>query len=190
MSDDGLQLQLDLLIYSDALACEQLVSGSVDRSARRVPTDPALQPSAATIARFRRKVIETPTCHWFIGAVSDGYGRVCFRSGNKQRTMLAHRFALLAAGYTLADSLIGEHECNETLCVRVHPRHLHVGTQTTNISYAVALGRHRGPLPGNIDPRGRHGRACAIRDSLRDGYDAQRLGEAMRWSSAVTETLF
>lgn len=68
--------------------------------------------------------------------------------------------------------------CNETLCVRVHPDHAHAGTQTANLRYAVSLGRHRGSRPGNIDPRGRHHRALAIRAALADGYDPIRLSHA------------
>ncbi len=62
--------------------------------------------------------------------------------------------------------------------MRVHPDHLHAGTQSTNLRYAVALGRCRGSFPGNGDPRGRHARALAIRSALADGYDPLRLAVA------------
>lgn len=52
------------------------------------------------------------------------------------------------------------------------------GSQSNNLRYAVALGRHRGPHPGNIDPRGRDNRALAIRAALAGGYDPLRLATA------------
>ena len=100
--------------------------------------------------------------------------------------MPAHRFALWLAGVELPDGMVGEHGCDETLCVRVHPRHLRVATQSDNLAHAVAVGRHRGPRPGDVDPRGRVGRALAIRTALRDGYDPDRLADAMTWPAATT----
>jgi len=95
-----------------------------------------------------------------------------------RRTLSAHRFALLLTAGTLDHHTFGEHHCNETLCVRVDPTHLHPGTQSANLRYAVSLGRHRGCLPTDIDPRGRHGRAHAIRAALTGGYDPLRLAAA------------
>jgi len=83
-----------------------------------------------------------------------------------------------------------QHGCNETLCVRVHPDHAHAGTQTANLRYAVSLGRHRGSRPGNIDPRGRHHRALAIRAALADGYDPIRLSHARENALLATVPLF
>ncbi len=48
----------------------------------------------------------------------------------ERRTLSAHRFALLLAAGTLDHQTFGEHHCNETLCVRVDPTHLHPGTQS------------------------------------------------------------
>ncbi|WP_280491579.1 hypothetical protein [Nocardia asiatica] len=125
-----------------------------------VPTDRELLPRAENIAQFWAKVVITPDCWFWTGAISDGYGRVTFQSGNMQRTMHAHLFALMISGAPMTDGQIGEHACNETICVRVDPNHLHPGTQDRNIQYAVALGRHRGPRPGAVDPRGTAGAGC------------------------------
>jgi len=103
-----------------------------------------------------------------------------------RRTLSAHRFALLLAAGTLDHHTFGEHHCNETLCVRVAPTHLHPGTQSANLRYAVSLGRHRGCLPTDIDPRGRHGRAHAIRAALTGGYDPLRLAAARTYSLTPT----
>lgn len=137
--------------------------------------------SDATVARFRAKVVVTPGCHYFVGAVSnpDGYGRFTFTDGDAPRTLSAHRVALLLAHGDLGDGVIGEHDCDETLCVRVGDGHLKLGTQAANLAHAVAVGRHFGPAPAGGDPRGRYGRAVAIRDALTGGYDERRLRAAL-----------
>jgi len=152
-----------------------------------LPIDDTLVPVAVwtppppdTITRFWAKVTRTPGCWWWGGAVShpDGYGRISWTHHGQRRTLSAHRFALLLDTGPLGHHTVAEHHCNETLCVRVHPAHLHPGTQSANLRYAVALGRHRGPRPGDIDPRGYYARALAIRASLNSGYDPIRLDHA------------
>lgn len=137
--------------------------------------------SAKTVARFWTKVVITPTHFWFRSAISnpDGYGRFTFTDGDTPRTLSAHRFALLLEYGDLGDGVVGEHDCDETLCVRVADGHLKLGTQSANLAHAVAVGRHLGPTPAGGDPRGRYGRAVAIRDALRDGYDEPRLRAAL-----------
>lgn len=134
-------------------------------------------PTAKTVDRFWTKVVKTPTCFYWRGSVSfpDGYGRFTFTDGGTPRTLSAHRFALLLAHGDLGDGIVGEHDCDESLCVRVDGGHLKRGTQSTNLAHAVATGRHIGPTPAGGDPRGRYGRAVAIRDALKDGYDEARL---------------
>jgi len=137
-------------------------------------------PPAGTVARFWSKVTRTAGCWWWTGAVShpDGYGRITWTQDGAARTLSAHRFALLLDLGQFEEGMVSEHHCNETLCVRVHPEHLHPGTQSANLRYAVALGRHRGPHAGDIDPRGRHNRALAIRAALAGGYDPVLLAAA------------
>lgn len=156
---------------------DDTVPGTDAAAAARVVWGP---PPADTVSRFWAKVTRTPGCWWWGGAVShpDGYGRLSFTQDGAPRTLSAHRFALLLDAGTLSHETFGEHHCNETLCVRVHPEHLHPGTQSANLRYAVALGRHRGSLPGNGDPRGRHARALAIRNALAHGYNPVALAAA------------
>ncbi|OZE28462.1 hypothetical protein CH278_23880 [Rhodococcus sp. 05-2254-5] len=137
--------------------------------------------TAKTVARFWTKVVKTPTCWWWRSAVSfpDSYGRFTFTDGDTPRTLSAHRFALLLEYGDLDDGIVGEHDCDETLCVRVADGHLKRGTQSANLAHAVAVGRHIGPTPAGGDPRGRYGRAIAIRDALEDGYDEPRLRAAL-----------
>lgn len=156
----------------------------------------AAPPSAATVERFRSKVVTTPGCHFFVGAVSnpDGYGRINFLDGGVQRTIGAHRFALILVHGDLGPDAVGEHDCDETLCVRVADGHLKLGTQAANLAHAVATGRHLGSTPAYRDPRGRYGRAVAIRDALIGGYDPDRLRAALAGVDAAdtitTPTLF
>lgn len=152
-------------------------------SANAVDAGPAFvwgPPPAETVTRFWAKVTCTPGCWWWGGAVShpDGYGRITWTQDGTRRSLSAHRFALLLALGRLEHDTFVEHYCNETLCVRVDAQHIRPGTQTTNLRYAVALGRHRGSLPGGGDPRGRHARALAIRTALAPGYDPVRLADA------------
>lgn len=149
-------------------------------------------PSPATVARFWSKVIRTPTCWWWTGAISspDGYGRITYSTNGIPVTLSAHRFALLLADGELPPAMVCEHGCNETLCVRVDPEHAHAGTQAGNLQYAVSLGRHRGSRPGNIDPRGHYARALAIREALAEGYDPIRLAHARDAALVGTAPLF
>lgn len=55
------------------------------------------------------------------------------------------------------------------LCVRVGDGHLHVGTQASNVAYAVSTGRHRGRRP--VAPVGQLAQSLAIREWLANGGD-------------------
>jgi len=130
-------------------------------------------PSAQTISRFWSRVVTTPTCWWWTGAISspDGYGRITYSNNAVPVTLSAHRFALLLANGGLAAG-DGERARLQRNPLRTgRPDHAHAGTQTANLRYAVSLGRHRGSRPGNIDPRGRYHRALAMRTALAEGYD-------------------
>ncbi|MDJ0362422.1 hypothetical protein [Rhodococcus sp. H29-C3] len=54
----------------------------------------------------------------------DGYGLFTFTDGDTPRTLSAHRFALLLVHGELGDGVVGEHDCDETFCVRVDHGHL------------------------------------------------------------------
>ncbi|OZD85314.1 hypothetical protein CH260_20425 [Rhodococcus sp. 05-2256-B2] len=157
---------------------------------------PLQQPlTAKTVARFWTKVVKCPDHFWWRGSVShpDGYGRFTFTDGDAPRTLSAHRFALLLEYGDLGDGIVGEHDCDETLCVRVADGHLKRGTQSANLAHAVAAGRHIGPTPAGGDPRGRYGRAVAIRDALTGGYDEHRMLAALAGHSVDAQappTLF
>ncbi|QXU56350.1 hypothetical protein KXC42_24445 (plasmid) [Rhodococcus sp. LW-XY12] len=139
---------------------------------RSRPYDPDLAPTDAAIAAFASRVVKAPGngCWIWTGAVSDGYGRISWRSAGVSRTEYAHRFALLIAGQ-LREGVIGEHRCNEPLCVRVDPGHLIASTQSANLLYAVACGR-TGIIRNPAERRDRHARSVAVRDAVAGGWYA------------------
>lgn len=129
-------------------------------------------PSEETIERFWARVVRTPHCWIWTGAISggDGYGRITWRRDGVSRTMSTHRFALLLAHGDDVSCSVGEHRCNEPLCVRVNDEHLIPSTQKANLLYAVACGRagaHRAP----VDGRTRAQRSLAVRDAVANGWD-------------------
>ncbi len=152
-------------------------------AARPRVSDPHLNPSRRTIDSFWSHVVRSPGdgCFWWVSSISspDGYGRFNYASGSRQRTVLAHRFAMeLAIDGPLDDDVVCEHKCNEPLCVRVDDRHLVRSTQSENVRYAVALGRLAGPLPLDQHGRSRYQRSLDIRAALINGYDPEALYRA------------
>lgn len=145
------------------------------RSNTIVSYDGNLDFTERDVERFTKNVIKTSHCWVWTGAISspDGYGRFTIQRNNKQRTIPAHRFALLAAGYSLT-GFVGEHECNEPLCVRVGAGHLRVSTQSENLAYAVALGRHQGNMPTSRFSSDRVSRSRAVRQLALDGWDDEK----------------
>lgn len=161
-------------------------------SQRRRPIDPNLRPGTDTVAAFWQQVVRTPECWYWTGAISkpDGYGRIGWESKGRQRVVSTHRFALELAHGPLGDGVVGEHKCNEPLCVRVAPGHLLVSTQSENIRHAVALGRLHGNVPLRADARSRYERSVDVRAALQNGYDPQRLEAAKRGDDPTAPPLF
>ena len=152
------------------------------RESTRRAYSATLAPSAATIERFWSRIVYSPDCWLWTGAISggDGYGRISWRRDGISRTMSAHRFALMLAYGDDANDTVAEHRCNEPLCVRVDQDHVITSTQSANLAYAVSLGRagiHRAPTGG----RSRAERSLAVRDAVAGGWDpiayAQAAGE-------------
>lgn len=115
---------------------------------------------------------------------------ITWRNDGHSRTMSAHKFALLLAYGEGSELAVGEHRCNEPLCVRVDQEHVILSTQSANLRYAVSLGRagaHRAPTDG----RTRVERSLAVRAAVADGWDpiayAQAAGETI---PTPTPTLF
>lgn len=134
-------------------------------------SDRALPIDDTVAQHFWASVIRSDSCWWWVGAIStpDGYGRVTWRRANRQRSMSAHRFALVLAVGELDDETVAEHKCNHPLCVRVDRNHVQASTQQRNNQYAVMLGRHRGPRPTMMIDRAP--RSQELRAWLSEGGD-------------------
>ena len=109
--------------------------------------------SAATWARFTAKVVITPGCHYWIGAIADaGHGR--FNAGG--RTVRASRVLWTAFHGPLPPNTVVMHQvCDEPSCVRLAD--LRAGSQAENLAspagpqLRLAAHRHGRLLPR--DPR-------------------------------------
>ncbi|UYF97178.1 HNH endonuclease (plasmid) [Rhodococcus aetherivorans] len=189
MSDDG---ESSLDIGFPDLDIEFVVEESKDRPRRGRVVDNSLRPSKANVAAFWSKVVKSPTCWYWVGAISapDGYGRFNFQRENRQRTMLAHRFSVELVHGPLDPQVVCEHKCNEALCVRVGSGHLVESTHSENVRYAIALGRLSGHTLLDRQGRSRYERSLAIRAALRDGYDEDALFHAKTNPGDWQGTLF
>lgn len=125
------------------------------------------------IARWSQGVLQTATCHIWMGAVgSDGYGRIAVtnkvdgaRMVTPHQIAAALRFGPIPLGATVL------HDCEVRLCSRTDRGHVRIGTQGENIRDAVRRGRIVGPRPGRVDVRGKVGASRAIQAALRDALD-------------------
>lgn len=142
--------------------------------------DRTLRPTEAARNSFWRRVVKAPGsgCWIFTGAISspDGYGRIAWRCGGRERTLSAHRFALELAYGPLDAHVVAEHKCNEPLCVRIGAGHVIESTQRDNLAYAVALGRAGTRF--NVGTANRYARSVAVRDAVRHGWDQSAYDEA------------
>ncbi len=101
--------------------------------------------------RFDRKVVRSPTCLWWVGAISDdGYGRFATGTG---RVMSAHRWLWEQDVGPLPAGVRLRHCCDETSCVRL--AHLIPGSHRLNMGDITRRGRAGGPHHhGRADIRG------------------------------------
>src|SRR3954468_8900869 len=94
--------------------------------------------------RFDRKVVWTPDCWWWIGAIGDdGYGRVAIGPGQVVR---AHRWLWSQDVGPLHPSVPLRHLCDEANCVRLE--HLLAGSHQLNMTDMRLRGRAGGPRAG------------------------------------------
>jgi len=188
MSDGELSLDIGFPVPD----VEYVVEKSAGQSRRVRVVDHSLRPSQVNVAAFWAKVVKSPTCWYWVGAVSapDGYGRFNFQRENRQRTVLAHRFSVELVHGPLEQDVVCEHKCNEPLCVRVGTDHLVRSTHSENVRYAIAMGRLSGHSLLNGQGRSRYERSLAIREALRNGYDEKAVFRAKTSPGDWQGTLF
>ncbi|NMM92526.1 hypothetical protein B2J88_51285 [Rhodococcus sp. SRB_17] len=152
--------------------------------------------------RFERFIVRGPgerDCAFWTGSISDdGYGRFWLKRDGRQRVVRPHRYALaLELGRPLEDSEMAIHEvCDNPICVRVSEAlgrpHVVLGTQSQNLAGMGAKGRGGGRGQTwqwyGPDRAARATRSRALREALRNGWDADAVQEVLRRTG--TETLF
>lgn len=180
------------------------MAGGQDVSRRWEPLTLRVDPVAHgdEIARFLRKVVVGPRiedCAIYVGALSEGYGVFALRRGGAVRVVRAARYALALSlnGEALPAQVRALHQCDNTVCVRVVSaedtggRRLHVvpGDQRENLTRMAQMGRGGG-RPA-IVTRGagvaqRIERARALREAVRDGWDAEAVRAALLGTNEPT----
>ena len=160
---------------------------SVMRSAGRLVVDPRLH--AGEIARFTSHVVCGPTasdCNIWTGAIgADGYGRYYLTRQGMGLCVRPHRYALAMACGALAAGVLGLHECDNPVCVKIAAdgeiEHVVAGSQGDNMDRMVKMRRGGGRyVVRRGDRRGvRRDRSVALREAVRHGWDAAAVEAAL-----------
>jgi hypothetical protein len=161
--------------------------------------DPRLH--AEELLRFEANVVRGPgsdDCAIWASAVgADGYGRWWVRRGGGRIMVRPNRYALAAAlaGKPLEPWVRALHGCNNLACVRVSLTDeiglLHVvpGTQRDNMLMMARAGRGGGRVAirrGDNGMKARRARAVALREAVRNGWDAVAVEAALLGSEDPT----
>ena len=120
----------------------------------RVPVQPVEVPAhctAKTWARCTAKIVPTPGCHFWVGAVADDGDRRCTVNGGAVR---AARFLWTTYHGPLPPQEVVMHQsCDQPSCTR--PDHLRAGRQAKNLASAAGRDRCAGwRHTGRADRRG------------------------------------
>lgn len=156
---------------------------------------------AEELARFETHVVRGPGPHdcaiWAGSVGSDSYGRFWVRRGGARIMVRPNRYALAASlkGEPLAPWVRALHGCDNPACVRVslpgETGLLHIvgGSQRDNMVMMARAGRGGGRVPirrGDNGLRARRERAVALREAVRDGWDAAAVAAALLGSNDPT----
>lgn len=158
------------------------------RSAGQLVVDRLLH--AAEIARFHSHVVCGPTasdCNIWTGAIgADGYGRFYLTRDGVGFCVRPHRYALAIVGGSVPAGVLGLHQCDNPVCVKVAAsedvqQHVVSGTQGDNMERMARMrrggGRH---AVRRCDSRGvRRERSVALREAVRHGWDAAAVQAAL-----------
>ncbi len=145
---------------------------------------------AAEIARFYRHVVCGPTssdCDIWTGAIgADGYGRFYLTRGGVGLCVRPHRYALAITSGAVGARVLGLHECDNPVCVKVAAatdpvQHVVYGSQGDNMERMARMRRGGGRRTvRSIDSRGaRRERSVALREAVRHGWDAAAVQAAL-----------
>lgn len=134
----------------------------------RALTDPGV------VTRYRAKVVTTPGCCWWTGALMrSGHARFWVGAEDgRDLVVIGHRYGwgLTYGVEALLQTPVIAHACDEALCQRPDAEHAGPSTQQENREEWLRR-RWRFGSP-HRDTRGRAGRARAIRDVVRVGGSA------------------
>ena len=144
----------------------------------------------AEIARFHSHVVCGPTpadCDIWTGAIgADGYGRFYLTRDGVGMCVRPHRYALAIESGVVAAGVLGLHECDNPVCVKIaadEATQLHVvsGSQGDNMERMSRMRRGGGRYAvRRFDSRGvRRERSVALREAVRHGWDAAAVEAAL-----------
>jgi hypothetical protein len=151
---------------------------------------------AAEITRFHSHVVCGPMasdCDIWTGAIgADGYGRFYLTREGSGRCVRPHRYALAIVSGVVAAGVLGLHECDNPVCVKIAAAtdpHQHVvsGSQGDNMERMTRMRRGGGRYAvRRFDSRGiRRERSVALREAVRHGWDADAVHAALLGDQAT-----
>lgn len=153
------------------------------KSASGLLVDPVIH--AAEIERFLRYVVCGPdpnTCNIWVGAIgADGYSRFYLTRQGIGSCVRAHRYALALSQGLVEHGVLGLHECDVPLCVKVAPAHVVAGSQSDNMIRMARMRRGGGRYAvrrGDSRPA-RRARSVALRAAVRHGWDSAAVESAL-----------
>lgn len=174
--------------------------GAFPRGKRRsqpLPLRVDIDAHAQEIERFQQRIVAgrlITDCWIWVGGISDdGYGVFRVRRDGVSRVVRTSRYALALAspGHELAPDVMGLHECDNTVCVRVVaaldvlrgvPAHVIGGDQRANMARMARMrrgGGRRAILARGAGVAARVERARAIRAAVRHGWDQDQVAAAL-----------
>lgn len=164
------------------------------RSAGQLVVDQRVH--GAEITRFHSHVVCGPTasdCNIWTGAIgADGYGRFYLTREGSGLCVRPHRYALAIVSGVVAAGVLGLHECDNPVCVKIAAAtdpHQHVvsGSQGDNMERMARMRRGGGRYAvRRFDSRGiRRERSVALREAVRHGWDADAVQAALLGDQAT-----
>lgn len=125
-------------------------------------------------------------CDIWTGAIGgDGYGRLYLTRGGVGVCVRPHRYALALSYGGVNSGVLGLHECDNLVCVKVSDdaqvMHVVAGTQSDNMARMGRMRRGGGRyvMRRGDGRRERRARSVALRNAVRDGWDAAAVEAAL-----------